>query len=124
MKKLIRISFIVLIVGSYVGYNGFKYWTSTLPQRYTIGILSNIDKPAKGDLMAEWFIVVDGKKHLGIGDFKDIGREGDRFIVRFPIDYPSKSKMYFEYPVPDSLVAPSNGWSLSELKKIVRDFNP
>ncbi len=52
------------------------------------------------------------------GEYLDQLREGDRYLVSIPEDHPKSGKLLYDKPVPDSVVAPENGWD--ELPEFAR----
>lgn len=46
-----------------------------------------------------------------LGDYRNEVKKGGKYLVKIPEDHPDDGLILFEYPVPDSVVAPEEGWN-------------
>ena len=95
-----------------IGFSYFR-WIRSLPQDYTVGRVIQIYKPFKGGTRAEYSYYVNGKEEqesLALGEYRKYVKEGMRFLVEYPEDHPHEGYMLFDYPVPDGVEAPPEGW--------------
>jgi len=88
-------------------------WLGTLPQKYTVGKVLDIYKPAKGGIMAKYEYQFYGNKyeqHIPLGSYRNKIKERERYLVEVPNGYSNQGLILFDKPVPDSVKAPLNGW--------------
>ena len=93
-----------------LGHLYFRYLKHS-PQDYTVGTATRISKPANGGRVVEYEYLVDKIMYKEIANLE--GRQnvvGKQFIVSYPEGKPGTGFILFEYPVPDSIVAPEEGW--------------
>jgi hypothetical protein len=107
-----------------IGYLIYSSWVRTLPQCYTIGVITEVKYGHKSPTVYykysimnkdyEAFIPKSGRNYL---------KAGRRFYVTVPIGYYDEGLLLAEYPVPEYVEQPpSKGWTLKELQKIDPDF--
>ena len=118
--KIILYSFLFIVFLYGLGLTLYHRYLDTLPQDYTVGEIDIIRQPANGDFK----VVFDyelSQNHRGmedIGEYRGKLKEGERYLVKVPEGHPERGVMLFEYPVPDSIVAPEEGWD--ELPEFAR----
>ncbi len=113
-KKGKRILYIILFLAFLLmlGSTFYQRYLDTLPQDYTLGEIEGIWQPANGDIKVnfDYKLSQDYTGMQNIGEYRDLLKEGERYLVRVPEGHPERGIMLFEYPVPDSVVAPEEGW--------------
>ena len=88
----------------------FRYLRNS-PQDYTLGTAIKITKPANGNDFVQFEYFLNNKRYTEVAELegsRDI--VGKQFIVSYPEGKPSTGFILLEYPVPDSIVAPEEGW--------------
>lgn|SRR5690606_37531695 len=84
----------------------------SLPQNYTIGVVKKVWTPAKGGRTVSYCYWVKGDKYhrsVKLGSYRNVVKAG-RFLVEYPIEHIEEGIMLLDKPVPDSVVAPEDGW--------------
>ena len=101
----------ILLIG--LGYEAYQSYLRNLPQDYTIGIIKKVGPAAKGGDVISYIYWIKDKKYnrfIGLPSYEDSLKIGDRFLVEYPKGHPGKGVMLLDKPVPDSVVAPKDGW--------------
>ena len=112
--------FVIVILVSLVAISYDEFFKS-LPQNYAIGTVDKIWKPVKGGTVASYIYSINGKEYNGNvsnSGFEEVAKPGKRFIVEYPEANISRGVMHLDIPVPDSIIAPEEGWD--ELPKFAR----
>jgi len=120
-EKIRGIAILISIIVVGISATIYDRYFKSLPQDYTIGKVVNIWKPLKGGTNAGYNYLVNGKKYEGnISNFgyEEVARPGKRFIVEYPEANVSRGVMHLNIPVPDSIIAPEEGWD--ELPEFAR----
>lgn len=110
-KKWLYASVVILIGVAIVIYQG---WLRSLPHGYTVGEITEIYHPGKGNKQAIFTYMLKGhffenKVSILEGQKPEVG---DKYIVEFPLRFNGKhGLMRLGLPVGDDLVPPENGWT-------------
>jgi len=101
-----------LIVLAALAY-AYHKWLQTLPQRYTVGVIYEIRKPAKGGHNAKFKYSIDGNSYsnsTSIGMRDRNGLVGLSFIVSVPEGHNDSGVLLWEYPLKSGVESPVEGW--------------
>jgi len=120
-KKKIKGAIVICLFLFVIGGIFFGMWKDTLPQTYVVGTIQDWYKPLKGDYSVNFEYYYNGEKvesFAKAGNYLDQLREGDKYLVSIPEGYPKSGRLLLEFPVPDNVEAPEEGWD--ELPKFAR----
>ena len=110
-KRIVYLfAFLVFLFG--IGLTAYHRYLDSLPQDYTIGKIYRIWQPANGDIAVNfsYYYYQEYTESEKIGKYRGKLKDGERYLVKFPEGHPERGIILFEYPVPDSIVAPEEGW--------------
>ena len=107
------IAFLIVLLVFVIGFQIRRYVIiNTSDSAYTICEFYENYVSAKA-LGKKFQYFVKGKKYIGIcTSNKCVNADiGSRHVVRYQINYPNMVKIYFQINVPDTVIAPFNGWN-------------
>jgi hypothetical protein len=110
---------LILVVSDYFIQKKYKSYKKT----YTVGKLGDTIKPYGQDFQVRFNFNYDGSKRFSYNSIGDNTIQGKTYLIEVPIRKPDRSRILWDYPVPDTLKAPYEGWEEipAFLKKKERD---
>ncbi len=106
------IKIIITLVVIVIADRLFNDYYNSLDKAYTIGELGNTYKPYGQGTKVRFSFTFQGKvnnSQNGIGNNK-IDKDQKTYLIEVPINDIRKSRILWDYPVPDTLKAPFEGW--------------
>lgn len=104
----IAIAFIVIFVADKV----FNNYYNSLVKAYTIGELGKTYKPYGQGTNIRFSFTYYGQRynsHNSLG-YNKVYKDQKKFLIEVPIKDIDRSRILWDYPVPDTLKAPYEGW--------------
>lgn len=112
LKYRASLAFMGTLVVVVVGYLVYKnYIKSQSEERYTVCEIVDKYVSAK-DIGKRYEYYVEGKRFEGVCTSQEcVDTEiGERFLIKFWIDKPEWTEIYFDRPVSQEVEVPSKGW--------------
>ncbi|WP_375585529.1 hypothetical protein [Cyclobacterium xiamenense] len=107
---LIKITIALLVI--FVADKVFSNYYDSLVKAYTIGELVETYKPYGQGTNVRFSFYYYGqlyKSHNSLG-YNKIRKDQKKFLIEVPIKDIKRSRILWDYPVPDTLKAPYEGW--------------
>lgn len=120
-EKIKGIAILLSIVVVGISATIYDKYFKSLPQDYTVGTVVKVWKPVKGGTKAYYTYSINKEQYDGNANnygYEEIAKPGKRFIVEYPEANVSRGVMHLNIPVPDSIIAPEEGWD--ELPEFAR----
>lgn len=110
-EKLKGLAILVSIIVIGIAATIYDKYLQSLPKKYTVGAIDKIWKPLKGGAQASYVYSVNGMEYDGNVSnygYEEVAKPGRIFIV--DDTKVNRGIMLLDKPVPDSVVAPKDGW--------------
>ncbi|MCO6359650.1 hypothetical protein [Roseivirga pacifica] len=110
-KKWLFASILIIIASVIILYKG---WLKKMPQDYTVGEVTEIYHPGKGNKQAVFIYKVKGNAFENQVSIQEGQKPevGEKYIVQFPEKFNGKhGLMRLDLPVGGDLVPPKDGWT-------------
>lgn len=111
--KMLIMSIGIIILSWGIYRTLYLKYLDSLPQNYTVGIIEKVWTPAKGGRTVSYYYWTKERKFqssVKLGSYENMAKSGCRFLVKYPIEHIDEGVLLLDKPVPDSVVAPENGW--------------
>ncbi|NHE57916.1 hypothetical protein [Cyclobacterium plantarum] len=95
-----------LVIADYLIQEKYKSYKKT----YTVGILGDTIKPYGQDFQVRFNFDFNGLRRHSFNSIGDNNIESKTYLIEVPIRKPGRSRILWDYPVPDTLKAPYEGW--------------
>jgi len=108
--NIIKIAIAIIVI--FAADKIFNNYYNSLVKAYTIGKLGSTYKLYGQGTSIRFSFTYYGKKynsHNSLG-YNEIGNGQNKYLIEVPIKDIGKSRILWEYPVPDTLKAPYEGW--------------
>lgn len=106
------IKLLLVIIAFYFGNEIFENYYSNLEKNYTVGVLGKRYKiPNQGSRINfhfyYWGEKFQSDNFIGINQ---VSKNQRKYLIEVPIKDIKRSRILWDYPVPDTLEAPFEGW--------------